>query len=220
MTLTLPATETVTRITTRARPGVRFFSERFGGRPYDNCMLDSELGNLAWAGFSVQDGDDDVLRYYTGKDDPQPLGFDDVNKALTALYPASGVTVGVADWTFIAANIKRYGRFGRYRAQFSIALHMDKMPAEYRKWCGQSYTGGHSVRLVSRDPHDPTRFYMYDVMQPTDVPPGEDPATWIPGQWITQDVLDAAVFKKNGLIEVSYAYRGGYAGPVYQEAIA
>jgi hypothetical protein len=180
-------------------------------------MLDAELGNLAWAGQNVVDGDDDVLRYYTGVQDPNGLGFDDVERALTALFPDAGVTVGVADWDFIAANIKRFGRPGRYRAQFTMALNMGKMPAEYKKWCGQSYNDGHAVRLISRSAKDSTSFYMYDVMQPTDVPDGEDPSKWIPGTWISQAVLDAAVFKKNGLIEVSYAYRGGYAGPVFSK---
>jgi hypothetical protein len=215
MTLVAPDAGQLARMRQHVRPGVKFFSERFGGRPYDNCMIDSAMGPLAWMGKNVQDGDDDAIRYFTGVDDPAGLGFADVRTALSALYPGEAWHVGLASWDFIAAQIKRHGRSGRYLAQFTIALDMSKMPDELRKWCGLSYDGGHAVRLISRDRHDDTRYYMYDVMQPTDLPAGEDPSTWLPGAWVDRDVLDAAAFKRSGLVEVTYAYKNGYAGPVF-----
>lgn len=216
MTLVAPGAIQVARMKSRVRPGTKFFSERFGGRPYDNCMIDALMGVLAWMGHDIEDGDDDAIRYYTGVDDPSGLGFDDIRRALTALYPNEAWHVGLADWSFIQANIKRFHRSGRYRAQFTLALRFpDSLPPELRKWVGQSYTGGHAIQLVSRRPTDPSQYYIYDVMQPTDVPAGRDPATWLPGTWVSRDVLDAAAFKKNGLLRVTYAYRGGYAGPVF-----
>lgn len=196
-----------------ARGMVNYYSERFGGKPYNNCMPCSLMTPLRWMGYVMYDGFDDVIRQATGvpeyKDNgaPRGMGMNDLKRATDALFPGAPIKYGGLSDEDIKASLKRYGRRGRNKAAFVVMLNMNKMPDELRRWVGQSYTGGHAVTLISKMDDAGDRVYYYDVMQKSE-PPDNAPDGWQPGVAVDWDAIAPAMFRNaSGKVQVAYAYK-------------
>lgn len=196
-----------------ARGQVDYYSERFGGKPYNNCMPCSLMTPLRFMGYVVEDGFDDVIREASGVPEyfdsgkPRGMGLADLKRATDALFPGAPIFYGALADADIKASLKRYGLRGKNKATFVIMLHMDMLPPHLRRWAGQNYDGGHAATLISKLDWDGEQVYMYDVMQPVD-PPADAPDDWQPGEAVAWTDIEPALFRnRSGKVQVAYAYK-------------
>lgn len=196
------------------RGRLQFWSERYGGRPYVDCMLASACMVLSWRGYKLPLDFTKQLRAATGK--PAGLGFADVQKALDEILPSAGDMYEGISEADLYTQLRREGFPGRRSAMFQIAVKCDKLPDNLRRLVGHGYTGWHSVVLGWKNEKyvtgqvDPVTGLYLDPMGRV-VPPRGAPITWKP--YAGQDDIDfgpvlAAAAKTNaGLVKVIYGFK-------------
>jgi hypothetical protein len=196
---------------------IKFFTERYAGRPFNNCLICAVMTVLRWMGYDVPQTYDDEIRVASGVPDyvggkPRGMRFSEVMRGLRVLFTTLPTWQAVTDQTLID-SLKIFGLRGKNKAVFAVTVRMTKLPDHYRRFAGLNYTGLHAYAVVAKrkDPERPDvlQLYILDPMQKTETPVGA-PADWQPGEFIDTDVLFPAVVRnRNGLIKSIYGFKNG-----------
>lgn len=187
------------------RGEVDFYSERFTGKPYDNCQICVAMTVARWAGYDVPDGYDDVIRKAAGVPDPQGTNTAEVMRGLAAL--GISLTAGDVDEQFMLDNLKAVGGRGAKKAVFAVVIQTGKLPTHFQRLVGQGYDGLHGIAIVAKSA---AQVYILDPMGRTAPPKGAPPA-WQPyiGELIAwTDLAPALQRTPAGLLkDAIYAYK-------------
>lgn len=143
----LPTTPTGIRI---VPPEIDFYSERFTGKPYDNCQICSAMTALRWAGYDIPDGYDDVIRKAIPVPDPEGTDTAEVMRGIDRLFPGHPIQHGDITEQFLLDNLKYVGKQGRRRAAFALVVQTGKWPTHYQRLVGQGYDGLHGIAVVAK----------------------------------------------------------------------
>lgn len=142
------------------RGKVMFYSERSGGRPFNNCLINAAMMVGRWMGYNFPADYDDVIRKAIPLPDYKPNGQPrgtmlwEVNKGLKALLPKPPELVVLSEQE-IVDGLKRVGGRGKKKAMFAVVLDTTKLPPYYQRLVGQNYDGPHGWALAAKTPPPP-----------------------------------------------------------------
>lgn len=160
---------------------IRFFSERWGGRPFVDCMPCSMMVVLRWMGWYVQDGDQKTIRNnMPGK----PTGGTSFAQNMAAAQKLFAVPphMGRLDGQFILDNLKVVGARGKNKSVFHISLDNRKLPldSQLRRVTGIHYDGHHAIAIVAKTADNQQVYCLNPMGRDAAHPPKNAGPNWEP----------------------------------------
>lgn len=151
------------------RGAIRFYSERNGGRPFNNCLICAALSVMRWMGYVVPDGYDDVIRAAIPLPDAgRGTAMFEVTRAIATLANPAPTLETLTEQDFLD-NLKPVGGRGKGKSVFAVIVNTSKLPVHFQRLVGQGYDGLHGLAVVAKSGTD---VYILDPMGKTT--PGKD----------------------------------------------
>jgi hypothetical protein len=157
------------KVWAKVKGSIRFYSERFGGRPFVQCLPCATMTVLRWMGYDIIDGDQDIIRAAIPGNPQGGLTFGQVNAALRRLFPNPPTLTALDDATFLA-GLKVVGARGKQKAVYAVVVRTGKLPPYYQRLVGQHYDGLHGMAVVAKTT-DSVQVYELDPMGRTATTP-------------------------------------------------
>ena len=132
------------------RGRIKFYSERDGGRPFNNCLICSAMSCLRWMGYVLPPGYDDTIRAAIPlPNDGRGTALFEVQHAIEALHVPATTLETLAEADFLAA-LKPVGGRGKGKSVFAIVVNTAKLPIHFQRLVGQGYDGLHGLAVVAK----------------------------------------------------------------------
>ncbi len=186
----------------KVRGAIKFYSERWSGKPYVDCLICATMVVLRWMGYDIVDGDQAIIR---ANIPGQPTGgttLVGIHAALVKLFKVVPTLSALDEQTFLD-GLKYVGKQGRHKAVYAVVVNTKKLPTYYQRLVGQHYDGLHGWAIVARS-DGAIQVYELDPMgrTSTDPPYIGELISWA-------DLAPALVRDKAGNIRCFVGYKNG-----------
>lgn len=203
----------------RVRGAIRFFTERFGGRPFVDCLICAIMVVLRFMGEFMADGMQKNIRAAMPG---SPTGGTTVGMNMAALRalgcPVLPHTTAVDDATFLA-SLKTIGGSKRGKSVFAVWGRNTDLPADSptRRITGRGYTGLHAITVVAKTADGAFVYVINPMGRDINHPPKPTPPGWEPYTGNLEPTANIMAFVRRtdtGKIKAVWGtYNEGHATP-------
>jgi hypothetical protein len=173
-----------------------FYSERSGGKPYDNCLICAAMTGLRFMGYDVPDSYDDVIRQAIPLPDPQGTTLEQVFHGVTKLFTPGPTLEHLSEADFLA-GLKDIGAKGRHKSVYATIVDTTNLPVHFQRLVGQDYDGLHGLAITAKADVPVPSVYIFDPMGKKAPGTKDDPQTFVPyaGEPIAWTDLTPALYR-------------------------
>lgn len=191
------------------RGAIRFFSERYGGRPFVDCLICAFMVLLRFMGMYVKDGDQKTIRAAMPG---QPKAGTSIAQNMAALRSLNCPTLphvgGVADADMLAA-LKIIGGSKRGKTAFVVHGRNQDLPrdSKLRRVTGVNYVGLHAITIVAKSEDGDFLYCINPMGRDAAHPPKPTPDDWHPYTGTLEPTVNVLAFvsrTKTGKIAAAF----------------